>query len=84
MIKLIYDKGNCVGCPPEMGCMGKDCPQCWETKMICDICGGECSEVWKADGADYCEDCFDFYIKEHYVHVTYDNAGDFIDESDYS
>lgn len=87
MIKLIYDKGNCVGCPPGMGCMGRDCPQCWETKMTCDICGYECDELWKVDGdadgrgeGDYCEDCFDEYIREHYVHVSRDNAGDFIDE----
>ena len=82
MIKLIYDKGNCVGCPPEMGCMGKDCPQCWETHLFCDICKEEVDALFrgKATGIDACEDCRD----AAYTYITIDNAGDFIDESDYS
>lgn len=82
MVKLVYDKNNCCGCPPEMGCMGRFCPQCWETVITCDICKQETDEVWKVGKDDYCQSCFDTYIKETYVHVTYDNAEDFIDETD--
>lgn len=78
MIKLVYDKGNCVHCPPEMGCMGRECPQCWEFRMTCDRCQHETEELYKVDDEQMCGDCFDTFIAETYPHITYDNAEDYI------
>lgn len=80
MVKLVYDKRNCVGCPPEMGCLGRDCPQCYETVMRCDVCGKETRDLYRWDGdVDLCENCFDEKIEK--IHITYDNCEDFINGS---
>lgn len=67
MIKTVYDKGNCVGCPPETGCLGKSCPQCWETIMECDICGCETDDLYRDldTGEELCESCRD----SRYEHI---------------
>ena len=85
MIKLVYDKGECVGCPPEMGCMGRACQMCWVTKMFCDDCGNEVEELYQMDYNNnkynrpyhLCEDCFNEYLAQQYPHITYDNCEDF-------
>lgn len=78
MIKRVYDKGGCVGCPTEWGCLGRFCPQCWEIKICCDICGKEVEEVTRIDGTDYCNKCTDGVI----THIDYDNADDYINGMD--
>ena len=79
MVKLVYDKSNCVGCPPWMGCLGKMCPHCWETVMRCDICRKEADELYRWDGDDMCDDCFNENVLEK-IHITYDNCEDFVDQ----
>lgn len=81
MIKLVYDKGNCVDCPPEMGCMGRACPQCWETHMFCDVCKQEADDLWRDNETDkdMCEECRD----KQYIHIDFSNAGDMTDETDF-
>lgn len=79
MVKLVYDKGGCVGCPKEWGCLGASCPHCWETVMVCDECGEECDELFCHEGEtsyQLCESCFDDTI----IHITIDNAEDYIEE----
>ena len=78
MVKLVYDKKNCVGCPPYMGCLGQMCPHCWETVMKCDVCGEEVDELYRWDGDDMCDDCFKEEIEK--IRITYDNCEDFINE----
>ena len=79
MVKLIYDKTNCVGCPPEMGCMGRACPQCWETHLYCDVCKAEVDELWRniETEEDLCEDCRD----NKYAHIDLDDAEDYITDN---
>lgn len=74
MVKLEYDKGGCVGCPADWGCLGRNCPHCWETIMICDVCEQESDELYRFDDTDYCEECKDklftrisFYNVEDYA-----------------
>ena len=75
MIKLVYDKGNCVGCPPYMGCLGSMCPMCYETVMICDECGQEVDGLYRdEDNVDWCDECRD----KQYTRIDIDNAGDFV------
>lgn len=74
MVKIIYDKGGCVGCPTEMGCLGSMCPYCWELIMTCDMCHEEGDKLYRGeDGIDYCEECRD----KLFVCITPDNAGDY-------
>ena len=79
MVKIKYDKGGCVGCPKEWGCLGAGCPYCWETILICDKCGEQGDELICLEdetGYHLCEDCFEKSI----VRITYDNARDFVKE----
>jgi len=58
---MIQYEDECVGCPPEMGCLGSMCPNRNVPRIYCDICGEEIdsdSERWDLN-TDYhvCEDC---------------------------
>ena len=48
----------CVGCPPEMGCMGSCCPNRNVPIYVCDKCEEEHDAIYQYDGNDYCRDCF--------------------------
>lgn len=52
-------ENQCVGCPPNMGCMGNACPHRNVEVIYCDKCGSElwADEVYLVDGEDLCEDC---------------------------
>lgn len=57
MIKYINE---CVGCPPERGCLGSSCPNRNVPVIICDMCG---EEIWDEDRCNLesnyhiCKDC---------------------------
>ena len=53
MIKI---ENECVGCPPEMGCLGSSCPHMNVKRFYCDDCGDECI-LYKYDGQELCLDC---------------------------
>lgn len=68
MIKTITEHvGGCVGCPPEMGCLGQACPNRPHDEerevLVCDACGGEADELcrapYQAEAAWVCEDCLE-------------------------
>lgn len=49
---MIRFEDECVGCPPEMGCLGDGCRYRNVPHIYCDICGEEiCDE--SEMGADY-------------------------------
>ena len=52
---MIKYEDQCVGCPPEMGCLGSSCPNRNVKVITCDVCGayGE----YEFDGKQYCESC---------------------------
>lgn len=52
-------ENQCVGCPPNMGCMGSACPNRNVEIVICDICGEEIDldDLYEVDGEDLCESC---------------------------
>jgi hypothetical protein len=77
MIKLEYDKGGCVGCPPEMGCLGKSCPECWEAHITCDVCKQEVEVVSRIEDVDYCDSC----LYRVFPRIDYDNCADYIEEA---
>lgn len=78
MVKRVYDKGGCVGCPTEMGCLGEFCPYCWEYHIYCDSCGREVDEVTRIDDTDYCEEC----AKSIITRIDYDNCELYVEEGE--
>lgn len=55
---MIQYEDECVGCPPEMGCMGSMCPYRNVAHAYCDVCGEEAEEFYYLDGEYLCEDCY--------------------------
>ena len=49
-------ESECVGCPPELGCMGESCPNRNVTRFYCDDCGDE-AELYHFEGEELCIDC---------------------------
>lgn len=47
---------ECVGCPPEMGCIGSCCPHRNVTRYYCDECGAE-GKLYDVYGEELCADC---------------------------
>ena len=51
---------DCVGCPPEMGCLGNTCPFKNVPHYYCDMCGREYEhdDLREYEGGEICESCF--------------------------
>ena len=56
---MVKYENECVGCPPEMGCLGDCCPNRNVPHIYCDKCGEECEELYRYDGKELCENCFE-------------------------
>lgn len=59
---MIKYENECVGCPPEMGCMGNACPYRNVPVYYCDECGEEIGyeDVYTTDGANHlCKNCYE-------------------------
>ena len=56
---MIEYEDECVGCPPEMGCLGDSCPNRNVPHIYCDKCGEEYEELYRYDGKELCENCFE-------------------------
>lgn len=50
-------ENECVGCPPERGCLGSACPHRDVLHIYCDACGDEGPDIYTYDGRDYCAEC---------------------------
>jgi hypothetical protein len=48
---------HCVGCPPEMGCIGSLCPYNEVEVHYCDRCGAELDDIYRWDDEELCEEC---------------------------
>lgn len=49
-------ENECVGCPPEMGCLGKTCPYVDIPHYYCNRCGEE-ETLYHYDGEELCGYC---------------------------
>lgn len=54
MVKI---ENHCVGCPPEIGCLGSTCPYMNVEVHYCDKCEEELHEIYDVDGEELCESC---------------------------
>lgn len=48
---------ECVGCPPERGCLGSSCPNRNVVRLYCDECDDEADLLYEYDGQELCLDC---------------------------
>ena len=59
----------CVGCPPEIGCLGNTCPQKNVLMYDCDVCQSEEAKyIW--DGDDYCIDCINNALNDAFRQLS--------------
>lgn len=49
-------ENECIGCPPEMGCLGNSCPNRNVIRYYCDNCGCE-EKLYYYDNEELCEEC---------------------------
>lgn len=54
---MIETSNECVGCPPERGCLGAACPHRNVVRLYCDACGKEFSALYDDEGFYICGDC---------------------------
>ena len=69
---MIKYENECVGCPPEMGCLGNVCPNRNVPRYYCDRCGEEVDSYFDIDGEMVCNDCaHDILIEMYDYHTLY-------------
>lgn len=49
-------ENECVGCPPELGCLGNSCPKRRVVRFCCDSCYEE-DELYYFDNKELCVSC---------------------------
>lgn len=56
---MLKFENECVGCPPERGCLGTACPNRNVARCYCDECKNEFDpiELYDLDGDMVCQDC---------------------------
>ena len=57
---MVVYEDMCVGCPPEMGCLGSSCPNRNVERWYCDECGEETfpEDSYEINGGIYCKYCY--------------------------
>ena len=65
---MISIENECVGCPPEIGCLHESCPYWAVTRFYCDECDDEAYPLYWFDGQQLCLDC----IEKRLERVEYD------------
>lgn len=53
---MIEYEDGCVGCPPELGCLGDSCPNRKIIHTYCDCCGEEEQLYWYEE-EQLCKEC---------------------------
>lgn len=54
MIKI---ENECVGCPPDLGCIGNSCHYLHVRRFYCDKCNCEEEELFWFEDEQLCVDC---------------------------
>ena len=55
---------ECVGCPPEMGCLGKHCPKKNMYKEVCDDCREGDEQLYHFEDRVLCINCIEVKLKK--------------------
>ena len=75
-MKVTVDE--CVGCPPNMGCLGSGCPYKNSYYYECDHCGAEYVD-YRIDDIDLCDECADKYLNELFNECTIAEKAEMLD-----
>lgn len=69
---MIKYENECVGCLPEMGCLGTACPNRDVPHYYCDSCKGEYApeDLYEYDGKMWCKECLVEYLLEDIPNVA--------------
>lgn len=62
---MIWKENECVGCPPDWGCLGNACPN-RTIRMECDHCHEEVDKLFWFQGEQWCAEC----VLEEYDEVV--------------
>lgn len=83
----IFYEDECVGCPPEIGCLGSSCRYKNVPHLVCDECKREFDKLYLYDSLQVCEGCLlgkDLsYLKDEYEDIDEDNVLEVFDYIDY-
>lgn len=80
---MIEYENDCVGCPPEMGCLGSMCPYVDVPYFYCDDCGHGDDEFYTFNGNwgnNENQFCFDCLLKR----ITVEMIDAYFEEDDFS
>lgn len=68
---MIEYRDQCVGCPPEMGCLGNSCPNKNVPYHACDHCGvsEDDEKIYEYEGEELCS--------EHFLDAVHENGIDY-------
>ena len=62
-------ENQCVGCPPEMGCLGTACINRNVVIFTCDRCNNDEETLYEWDGQEVCLDCIMDEIENDLVEI---------------
>ena len=63
---MLRYENECVGCTPDLPCIGASCPNLNVPHYYCDDCGDEIDgEVYEDDGCEHC--CVHCLCKHHKI-----------------
>jgi hypothetical protein len=65
---MIVIENECVGCPPDLGCIGNSCPYLRVPRFYCDECKDETKLYW-FENEQLCIDCVEHRLER----VKYDD-----------
>ena len=54
---MIRYENECVGCAPDLPCLGAGCPNRNVRRLYCDQCDCEAKVLYEYDGDELCEEC---------------------------
>ena len=61
---MLKYEDECVGCPPELGCLGDSCRYKNVPRLYCDECENETDELYLYEDKELCADCLLTEYKE--------------------
>lgn len=54
---MVRCENQCVGCPPEIGCLGSSCPNMNVKIYECEDCHDEVENLYEYNGMELCLSC---------------------------
>ena len=78
---MIRYENHCVGCPSDMGCLGRSCRYMDVPVCYCDECGNYAE--YHCDDRDYCEQCLIRLFENEFRSLSIDEMAELLNENFY-